>query len=264
SSRAQISINSSIIEWRFARGVRGMRHVPDTVVASYHAPYVGISRQHEMFEHPLNLIAFRGFMVAICLGLLASCGRGGEDATSPTARARERPNETPTTPPTPPPPATPSTPSAPAGLSATAGNATVTLSWTASSGATSYNVKRTTTSGGPYTQLATSTSPSYTDATVSNGTTYYYVVSVIVSGSESANSAEASAAPAAPPVVKNWPAGDPGCGLGAAAFCDTFDAPVATPSGRSYELDASRWSLARNRPEWGQPVVIGPATISQC
>ncbi|MCA1607668.1 MAG: hypothetical protein LC775_19875, partial [Acidobacteria bacterium] len=41
-------------------------------------------------------------------------------------------------------------PAAPTGLTATAGNAQVALSWTASSGATSYNVKRSTTSGGPY------------------------------------------------------------------------------------------------------------------
>ncbi|MBS5910092.1 MAG: glycoside hydrolase family 6 protein, partial [Paenibacillus macerans] len=39
---------------------------------------------------------------------------------------------------------TPDVPAAPAGLTATAGNAKVELSWTASSGATSYNVKRAT------------------------------------------------------------------------------------------------------------------------
>ena len=40
-------------------------------------------------------------------------------------------------------------PAAPTGLAATAGNAQVGLSWNASSGATSYNVKRATVSGGP-------------------------------------------------------------------------------------------------------------------
>ena len=39
-------------------------------------------------------------------------------------------------------------------LTATAGNAQVSLSWTASAGATSYNVKSATTSGGPYTTIA--------------------------------------------------------------------------------------------------------------
>ncbi|MCA1628325.1 MAG: fibronectin type III domain-containing protein, partial [Acidobacteria bacterium] len=69
-------------------------------------------------------------------------------------------------------------PAAPTGLSATAGNAEVTLSWTASSGATSYKVKRATVSGGPYTTIASGlAATSYTDTTVSNGTTYHYVVS---------------------------------------------------------------------------------------
>ena len=40
------------------------------------------------------------------------------------------------------------------GLTATAGNGQVALSWTASTGATSYNVKRATVSGGPYTMVA--------------------------------------------------------------------------------------------------------------
>src|ERR1700689_2904449 len=41
-------------------------------------------------------------------------------------------------------------PPAPTGLVATAGNAQLSLSWTASSGATSYNVQRSTTSGNNY------------------------------------------------------------------------------------------------------------------
>jgi fibronectin type 3 domain-containing protein len=96
-------------------------------------------------------------------------------------------------------------PAAPTNLAATAGSAQVSLTWTASSGATSYNVKRSTTSGGPYTQLATSTSASYTDSTVTNGTTYYYVVSAVNAAGESANSAEVSATPkgSAPPVPTN-------------------------------------------------------------
>lgn len=64
--------------------------------------------------------------------------------------------------------------------------------------------------------------------------------------------------------IRVWPTGDPGCGLTSAAFCDTFDAPVATPQGRSYELDAKRWSLARNQPNWGKPMEIGHASVGQC
>ncbi|HEV2721210.1 MAG TPA: fibronectin type III domain-containing protein, partial [Thermoanaerobaculia bacterium] len=90
-------------------------------------------------------------------------------------------------------------PNAPTGLAATAGNAQVALSWTASSGATSYNVKRATVSGGPYTTIATAVpTNSYTDTTAANGTTYFYVVSAVNSGGESANSSEVSATPVAP------------------------------------------------------------------
>jgi len=64
--------------------------------------------------------------------------------------------------------AIPAPPSSPA---ATAGNAAVTLTWTASSTSTAYNVKRATTSGGPYTQIGAPTSTSYTDASLTNGTT---------------------------------------------------------------------------------------------
>jgi alpha-L-rhamnosidase len=85
---------------------------------------------------------------------------------------------------------------APSGLSARAGNAWVNLSWNAAPGATSYEVKRSTVSGGPYGVLAdTFVGTNYSDMTVTNGGTWYYVVSANASGSESANSSEASATP---------------------------------------------------------------------
>jgi len=88
-------------------------------------------------------------------------------------------------------------PAAPTGLTATAGNAQVTLSWNASAGATSYNVKRATVSGGPYTTIATGvTGASYIDAGLVNGTTYYYVVSAVNAVGESGNSSQVSATPA--------------------------------------------------------------------
>jgi hypothetical protein len=90
-------------------------------------------------------------------------------------------------------------PSAPTGLTATPGNAQVRLNWSATSGATSYNVKRATVSGGPYTTIATGvTSATFTNTGLSNGTTYYFVVSASNSGGEGPDSVQASATPQAP------------------------------------------------------------------
>ncbi len=89
-------------------------------------------------------------------------------------------------------------PSAPTGLSAKAGNANVALTWSGSTGATSYNIKRATVSGGPYTTISSSATNGYTDSSVVNGTTYYYVVTTVNSAGESGNSNEANAKPTAP------------------------------------------------------------------
>lgn len=94
-------------------------------------------------------------------------------------------------------------PSAPGNLSANVGDATVTLTWTASGGATSYSIKRSTTSGGPYTTLASVSTPSYTDTAVSNQVTYYYVVSATNSYGEGPNSAEIVGTPQAQYIVDN-------------------------------------------------------------
>src|SRR5499426_425008 len=86
---------------------------------------------------------------------------------------------------------------APTGLAATAGNAQIQLIWNPVPGATGYNVKRATISGGPYTTIATVSTTSYTDTAVTNGTTYFYVVSAFNSNGESANSGQVSATPLA-------------------------------------------------------------------
>ncbi len=86
---------------------------------------------------------------------------------------------------------------APTGLGAAAGNGQIKLNWNPESGASGYNVKRSTTSGSGYTTLAAGvTGTNYTDTSVSNNATYFYVVSAIVTGVETANSSEVSASPA--------------------------------------------------------------------
>jgi len=123
-------------------------------------------------------------------------------------------------------------PSAPTGLVANAGNAQVALTWSASSGATSYHVKRSTTNGGPYSQISAPAGTSFTDTGLTNGTVYFYVVSALNSSGESGNSAQASAtpvAPAQPPAVPTALQVTPGNAQVALAW-------TASPSASSYHV----------------------------
>jgi len=86
-------------------------------------------------------------------------------------------------------------PPPPAGLTATAGKRRILLGWQASSGAESYNVKRGKEAGGPYSVIAQGvSSTTYTDAGLTKGVTYHYVVTAVSSSGESASSDPASAA----------------------------------------------------------------------
>jgi beta-lactamase superfamily II metal-dependent hydrolase/fibronectin type 3 domain-containing protein len=89
----------------------------------------------------------------------------------------------------------PVAPAAPAGVTATAGNGHVQLNWNSVSGATSYNVKRSTTAGSGYATINSPATNSFDDTGVSNGTTYYYVITAVGAGGESVNSSEVSATP---------------------------------------------------------------------
>ncbi len=92
------------------------------------------------------------------------------------------------------------TPAAPTGLAATAGDGQVVLNFDGNgeSDLAGYNVYRSQTSGGPYSPVNPSllNVTTYTDTNVTNGTTYYYVVTAVdTSANESPGSGEASATP---------------------------------------------------------------------
>jgi fibronectin type 3 domain-containing protein len=139
-----------------------------------------------------------------------------------------------------------SLPNAPTNLSAAAGNAQVSLSWTAVTDAAGYNVKRATTAGGPYASIATDVSAAiYTDNTVTNGTTYHYVVTAVNAVGESSNSNEVSATPQelqpGSPTGLSATAGNAQVGLAWNTVTDAtgYNVKRATTSGGPYETLAS-------------------------
>jgi hypothetical protein len=84
----------------------------------------------------------------------------------------------------------------PTNLVATATNLLINLRWNFVSGATNYNLKRGIINNGPYpTVLGGLSTTNYSDANVTNGVTYFYVVSANGAGGESSNSLQAAAAP---------------------------------------------------------------------
>jgi len=106
-------------------------------------------------------------------------------------------------------------PSAPTGLTAGAGNHTVSLDWNNNTQGdlAGYNVYRSTTQGSGYTKRNTSllSTSDYTDNSVHNGITYYYVVTAVdTSSNESDDSIEVSATPAVPTdieIIGSWGTG---------------------------------------------------------
>ncbi len=97
--------------------------------------------------------------------------------------------------------ATPLFSPAPTNLTVTATNfGLISLSWSPSTGATSYNLKRAPAHGGPYALIANTASTAYNDTAVFNGAAYYYIVSAVNPGGENPTpSAEVSATVPIPP-----------------------------------------------------------------
>jgi len=143
------------------------------------------------------------------------------------------------------------TSAAPTNLTAIAANGQVALEWDESVGATSYVLSRSTHRGGPYTLVATLTATRYTDTSVANGTTYYYVVSAINAAGQGANSSEVSATPYA---VAAWFKADTISGL-------TNGAAVATWNDVSGNGNNATQTVPSQRPTYitgainGKPVV---------
>ena len=109
-----------------------------------------------------------------------------------------------------PPPLPPPT-SAPTNVSATPGNARITLSWNAVSSATAYRIFRATTAGGQTTTaLTTVATTTHDDTGLTNGTPYFYKIAAINSGGAGPLSLEATGTPKSLPEIPSNLTATPG------------------------------------------------------
>jgi hypothetical protein len=133
-----------------------------------------------------------------------------------------------------------SAPGAPTIAAALAGDRQVLLLWQGVPLATGYNLKRSTVSGGPYTPVTNGlVAASFTDSGLSNGTTYYYILTATNQIGESAPSLEVKATPV------------PAVGSNISAFLSAANITVSWPS--SYV----GWVLQTNTVGLGNPAAWG-------
>jgi hypothetical protein len=131
----------------------------------------------------------------------------------------------------------PGPPAAPAMLSATAGNAMVSLNWSASANATGYNIRRSITDGSGFSLIASNlATTNYLDITATNWTTYYYVATAVGAGGESAFSPEVSATPQSPVFTVNETALSSSMTMSGTAATLYFNDSV---TGHTYQLQYS-------------------------
>jgi fibronectin type 3 domain-containing protein len=130
---------------------------------------------------------------------------------------------------------------APTGVSATPADGKVTIAWTAVPNATAYNIYWDTTPGvttGTGTKIPGATNP-YVDNVANDGTVYYYLVTAVVGGVESAPSPEVSAKPSATPAPAS-PSGVTATTFNMSGINQINIAWTAVPGATSYNI---YWSV---------------------
>jgi hypothetical protein len=167
--------------------------------------------QRKRLKGWLPAIAFVLLMLA-----LAGCGGGGGGESSDSSGL---------------PPAQPS------GVTVKAETAQATVSWPAVAGATSYNIYYSATAGQETTsngtRVANATSPKVING-LTNGTTYYFIVTAVDASGESSASSEVSATPLAIPSGIQATAGDGQVTVGwtAAAGATSYNVYYSTAAGQ--------------------------------
>ena len=138
--------------------------------------------------------------------------------------------------------------------SAPAGNA-INLSWDAPPGATGYNIFRSTTNGGPYSFLGTSTATTYADTNAQPDIVYYYIVSALTTNGQTTNSLPASAE--LTPYWTNLVTGAPQSWNAAGNWSNTASFPnaIAHPAIINAAINSNQTILLN------QPIAIGSLLI---
>lgn len=131
----------------------------------------------------------------------------------------------------------------PTGLTATPGPASITLNWTAAAAASSYNVYRSLSMGGPFVLIANTALTTYTDMTVTNPTQYWYQVTA-VGALESAPAGPVSAVPQS--ILPKTTTSGSSNNLAHRCGCDTVAGP-AGPLALGAALLAALLGLGRRR-----------------
>lgn len=146
-------------------------------------------------------------------------------------------------------------PAVPSGITATPGDGWVSLTWSASDGATQYHLKRSTVSGGGFTTIASEAGGSYLDTDVVNGTIYHYTVSAEGAAGVSGDSAQVSAKPYAP--ISDDELVAPAVTLSGGGM----EMTVQTVPGRIYQLQRSETLTAGEWEDVGEPVTGAGGSI---
>ena len=146
-------------------------------------------------------------------------------------------------------------PAVPTGITTTSGNGQVTLIWPASDGAVQYHLKRSTTSVGGFTTIASTTGGSHLDTAVTNGTIYYYTVSAESAAGVSVDSPQANAKPYAPIAPEELVA--PAVILSS----ESMELTVQTVPGRIYQFQRNETLAPEEWEDVGEPVTGTGASI---